>query len=633
MADLLLAAWLVATARLFLPLGWLLGRLALVLPSQLADGLRAVSWQDLTHRAGAPGGALRFGAGMLSLAAYIGVITGAVHYGPKFMVWVAGTPHPVATVSSASMWPELKKGDVIVVQGVDSMDDIAVGDIIAFRHGLGVTVHRLVEIAGETLTTKGDANSVEDEPVEFSQVVGKLVTFRGDVVKLPRLGGIANIFGPLVSQDAELFDLPAAAATEPSAEDTPREALVPGKTELVSFTPHGRQFDGPSSEASLSADGRFVAFLNKTDGLVYVHSRDTKSTQLVSVNGEAAANESSSQPSISADGRFVAFASRATNLDSGDSNGLSDIFVRDRTLSTTRRISLGAGGVEADGLSEEPAISADGRFVAFSSQATNLVPGDVNGEADIFLHDLSTGNMKLVSIGESGSGSGSSASPSISSSGRFVAFVSKVALIIADVNQFSDVYVRDSVNGRTTLVSVGGKDTAANASSSSPAISADGRFVAFTSRATNLVERDFNRRQDVFVRDLQAAQTQRVSLTHIGSQSSVVSHFPSISGDGRFVTFQTADGNIVPGDANHYTDLFLFDREEGVSRLLSVNLEGQPAGDHTNRASLSYDGSVIAFPSIAPDLVEGDKNRWQDVFVRSWTPVGQAELAPSGSHR
>jgi hypothetical protein len=207
------------------------------------------------------------------------------------------------------MWPELKKGDVILVRGVDEFNDIAVGDIVAFRHGDGITVHRLIEVSGDTLTTKGDANDAEDEPVQFDQVIGKLVSFRGSVVKLPQFGGLVSIFGPLVSRDAEPSPDALLQRDDAGSEETPPEALFPGTTELASITSDGRQFDGPSTEASLSADGQFVAFFNTSDGLVYVRSRTTNTTEAVSVNNSGVkANRPASQPSISGDGRYVVFA-------------------------------------------------------------------------------------------------------------------------------------------------------------------------------------------------------------------------------------------------------------------------------------------------------------------------------------
>jgi Tol biopolymer transport system component len=251
----------------------------------------------------------------------------------------------------------------------------------------------------------------------------------------------------------------------------------------------------------------------------------------------------------------------------------------------------------------------------------------VDSDKDIFVVDLEPAKPAGQYL-EPGAVVAASEAPTISSSGRYVAFASSTRLTSSDNNRFTDIYVWDSVVNRPQLVSVGTNAMPADQGSSRPSISADGRYVAFASIATNLVERDFNRKQDVFVRDLQTGRTERVSLTHNGSQSSVVSRKPSISGDGRFVTFLTTDGNIVPGDHNIFRDLFVFDRESGVSRLVSVNIHGQPADDHSGGASLSYDGTEIAFASIAEDLIEGDLNYWEDVFVRVWD--GET-LAPTTS--
>jgi Tol biopolymer transport system component len=179
-----------------------------------------------------------------------------------------------------------------------------------------------------------------------------------------------------------------------------------------------------------------------------------------------------------------------------------------------------------------------------------------------------------------------------------------------------------------TLVSVAGDGTPANDTSDNPAISADGRFIAFQSLASNLVPRDFNRMLDVFVRDLQSNTTERVSLTSLGGQASVPSRRPAISGDGRFVTFLAGDGNIVPGDKNGRADIFIRDRKQGVTQILSVSTAGQPAHDHSGVSSLNFDGSVVAFASIGQDIVEADTNIQQDVFVRVQP---DAELSPSNS--
>jgi Tol biopolymer transport system component len=231
-------------------------------------------------------------------------------------------------------------------------------------------------------------------------------------------------------------------------------------------------------------------------------------------SGRQQANGVSLEPAISADGRFVAFTSGATNLVPGDTNNTTDVFVRDRMLQVTRRVSVGAGGQQANGLSLEPAISADGRFVAFRSRASNLVAGDTNNARDVFVRDLVAQVTTRVSVGPAGQqANGNSLRPAISAHGRFVAFASKASNLVAgDTNHGIDVFVRDRVAQVTRRVSVGPAGQQANSSSIGQAISAHGRFLAFTSSASNLVPGDTNNATDVFVRDRVAQVTRRVSV-------------------------------------------------------------------------------------------------------------------------
>jgi Tol biopolymer transport system component len=241
-------------------------------------------------------------------------------------------------------------------------------------------------------------------------------------------------------------------------------------------------------------------------------------TQRISVGpGGQQANGASFEPAISADGRFVAFYSDSSNLVAGDTNGTWDVFVRDRKAQVTRRVSVGPGGQQANRDSYgQPAISAHGRFVAFASGATNLVAGDTNRGYDVFVRDRVAQVTRRVSVGPGGQqadGDTSSFSPTISAHGRFVTFWSQAPNLVAgDTNGTDDVFVRDRVAQVTRRVSVGPGGREANGESWESAISAHGRLVAFTSYATNLVAGDTNGAYDVFVRDRVAQVTQRVSV-------------------------------------------------------------------------------------------------------------------------
>ncbi|MEI7992200.1 MAG: hypothetical protein WCH93_07200 [Actinomycetota bacterium] len=276
-------------------------------------------------------------------------------------------------------------------------------------------------------------------------------------------------------------------------------AAVASTTSVVSAAPNGANADSGSYDSSVSADGRYVAFESDASNLVagdtngvsdvFVRDMSTGTVVRVSVDSaEAEGDATSYDPSISADGRYVAFWSNATNLVASDTNGFSDVFVRDRTLDTTVRVSVDSAESQGDLRSSYPSISADGRYVAFWSTATNLVAVDTNGFSDVFVRDLTDGTTVLVSVNSLGvQGNFGSYEPSISADGRYVAFWSPATNLVAvDTNGFSDVFVRDLTDGTTVLVSVNSLGVQGNFGSFDPSISADGRYVAFDSAATNL---------------------------------------------------------------------------------------------------------------------------------------------------
>ena len=402
-------------------------------------------------------------------------------------------------------------------------------------------------------------------------------------------------------------------------------------TNRVSVGSTGVQGDKDSYGASISADGRFVAFssvasnlvLGDTNGLEDVFVRDRKLHSIARVSvGTAGAqgNGFSDGASISADGRFVTFYSEATNLVAGDTNGYRDVFVRDRKLHKTARVSVGTAGAQGDGGSEIESISADGRFVAFTSDATNLVPGDTNGYGDVFVRDRKLHKTARVSVGTAGAqgnGFSDSAYASISADGRFVAFESVATNLVAgDTNAMEDVFVRDRNLHRTVRVSISGAGAQGNGGSYAPSVSAGGRFVAFESVATNLVAGDTNAMQDVFVRDRNLHRTVRVSISGAGAQANGGSYAPSVSADGRFVAFDSVATNLVTSDTNGSSDVFLRDREFHRTVRVSINTAGSQGNANSYDPWVSTDGRVVAFDSGATNLVTSDTNGSYDVFVR-----------------
>jgi Tol biopolymer transport system component len=339
---------------------------------------------------------------------------------------------------------------------------------------------------------------------------------------------------------------------------------------------------------------------------------------------------------ISADGRVVAFVSLATNLVSGDTNGFIDVFVHDWTQGVTERVNVGPTGEQANDLSGMPALSSDGRFVAYYSYATNLVPGDTNGEADVFVRDRLLSTTECVSVSPTGVvGNLLSHSPSISGDGRYVAFGSAASnLIVGDSGGYFDVFVRDRLTGTTERVSVGTGGVPGIGHSVRTALSADGRFVAFTSNAHNLVAGDTNNDEDVFVHDRLTGTTERVNLGPGGVEAvggDCCMYVPlGISGDGRYVVFESPATNLVAADGNGRVDVFLRDRQTGVTERMSISdggVEGEWGG---NQASISSDGRFVAFGSASSNLVPGDTNGTLDIFVRDLV-AGTIEIASRAS--
>jgi len=340
-------------------------------------------------------------------------------------------------------------------------------------------------------------------------------------------------------------------------------------------------------------------------------------------------------PSISADGRYVAFASAASTLVAGDTNNAEDVFVYDRVARTTERVSVSSLGVEGDGASYGPAISADGRHVAFTSAASNLTPGDSNGEVDVFVRDLAAQTTLLVSVGPDGAmGDGPSVAPSISGDGLVVAFESDAdTLVREDDNGTGDVFIRDLVNRVTRKLSVAGNGQQTESPSFGASVSADGRSVAFESFSSRLVPDDTNGALDVFVADLPSGSISRISLATDGGQADERSYSPSISADGRIVAFSSFATNLVPGDTNGLLDVFLRRRDQQTTTRLSVGPDGAGGDGLSFAPVVSADGERVVFSSEAGNLVPHDSNGIRDVFVASTESGALTRLSRPGQSK
>ncbi|MFN8612666.1 MAG: Ig-like domain-containing protein [Vulcanimicrobiota bacterium] len=369
-----------------------------------------------------------------------------------------------------------------------------------------------------------------------------------------------------------------------------------------------------------SASNNLVAGDSNSTNDIFVRDRQTGVTTRVSVDSAGGqANGPSFLSHISDDGRFVSFESTASNLVAGDSNGASDVFVHDRQTGTTTRVSVGPMAQQANDAAFQSSISPDGRFVGFASTATNLVTGDTNGTTDVFVHDRQTGTTTRVSVNSAGvEGNNSSFQPpSFSADGRFVAYLSGATNLVAnDTNGLQDLFLHDRQTATTTRISVGAGGLQANGTSFGPRVSADGRFVAFTSSATNLVAGDSNGRDDVFVHDRQTGTTTRVSLDSAGVQGDLDSGFPSLSADGRFVAFHSSATNLVPGDSNGQQDIFVHDRQNATTTRVGLGVAGAQGNGASSTPWISANGLVVAFRSDASNLVPVDANGTvADIFV------------------
>ncbi len=414
---------------------------------------------------------------------------------------------------------------------------------------------------------------------------------------------------------------------------TPTTASIPGSTERVSINSNGDQANASSFSSTISADGRFIAFTSDASNLVtgdtsgrdvFVHDRDTGTTERIAPAG---------WPSISANGQFVVFISSNSNLVPNDTNGVEDVFVFDRDTGSIELASVDSNGNQGNALSDRvPSINADGRFVSFQSEASNLVPNDTNNTRDIFVHDLELDTTERVSVDSFGnqanSLSGLFGAPIMSADGRFVAFTSFASnLVPNDSNGLRDVFVHDRETGMTERVSVDSNGNQGNAGTGNfccfagmaPDISADGRYVTFWSTSSNLVVGDTNNFDDVFVHDRETGVTERVSVDGFGNQANKGSGNPAISDDGRFVVFDSQSSNLVPRDTNDASDVFIHDRETGMTQRVSIDSLGNQGNreSFTREHLISADGSIVTFSSNANNLVSGDTNNSRDIFVHT----------------
>ena len=384
-------------------------------------------------------------------------------------------------------------------------------------------------------------------------------------------------------------------------------------TELVSLSNLGIKGNNNSENSVISADGRYVVFESYANNLVvddtnaakdiFVRDLLDNTIKLISINNEGIpGNNDSTNPSISADGRYIAFESKANNFIDNDFGFFNNVFVHDTFDGTTELIDTNINGYPSYGIN--PSISADGRYVAFRSGSNDLVPDDNNSEEDIFVKDLVNGTTEIASLGTVGNQANSfSTNPSISADGRYVAFVSNADnLVPGDVNDTYDVFVRDLVDDTTEIVSISIDGNTLNTSMSfSPIISDNGRYVAFWS-FSNLTAGSKENGKNIYVRDLVTNTTELVTADGYNSIYSTEDETFDISADGRYVTFLSGSGIAVRDLVNDTT------------QFLDLNIDDSQTG-LVETPSISADGRLVAFGSAGDPLNSGDTDLSQDIFV------------------
>jgi hypothetical protein len=343
------------------------------------------------------------------------------------------------------------------------------------------------------------------------------------------------------------------------------------------------------------------------------------------------ADDFSEAPSISGDGRYVAFVSHAKNLVADDTDYYADIFLKDLVDGTTIRVSTDSSGTAAGGACAAPSISGDGRYVAFQSIAANLTSGDTNGKVDIFVKDLESGTVTIASSDSSGSPANSySYDAAISGDGRYVAFRSNASNLVADdTNYVFDVFVKDLVSGVTTRASTDSDGNQGNDESWDARITSDGRYVTFSSSASNLVANDTNGSSEAFAKDLWTGATTRLTANPQTDQRQLAGVDADLSDDGRYVVFDTYNA-VVDDDTNQVEDIYLKDLLSGETVRVSLADTGAQANYDSYYPSISADGRYITFQSKATNLVSADSTYSADVF-RVWNPLLAPEITLYGS--
>jgi Tol biopolymer transport system component len=321
------------------------------------------------------------------------------------------------------------------------------------------------------------------------------------------------------------------------------------------------------------------------------------------------ADDASSSPSVSDDGSLIVYMSITSNLVPGDTNGYVDVFAYEVATGRVERISVDGNGGQANYHCWNPVVSSDGSTIVYESFASNLVPGDTNGYVDVFAYEVATGRVELISVD-------GGFRPSVSSDGSVIVYESSTSNAVpGDTNDSNDVFAFDVATGVTSRISVDSHGTQANGYSHRPMVSSDGSTIVYESSASNLVPGDTNERTDVFAYDMATGVTSLVSVDSAGNQANEPSWNPAVSGDGSIIVYNSYSSNLVAGDSNGFEDVFMFDATTELTSRVSVDSSGTQGNHHSYYPAVSSDGSTIVYRSRASNLVPGDTNGETDVFA------------------
>jgi len=351
----------------------------------------------------------------------------------------------------------------------------------------------------------------------------------------------------------------------------------------------------------------------------------TERVNLTPSGGQSTGNVQA-DPTLSQDGRYAAFFTSSTDIVAGDTNGRPDVFVRNLKSGVAVRANLDSLGNQLDVATGDYELSGNGRFVVFSSRGSSIVPGDTNGYYDLFLRDLKANTTQIVSLTSTNgllNNSVRSVDFDISADGRYVVFSTAATNVVtgSDTNNSDDVFIRDVKLGTTTLLSKNSAGSFGNSTSLRPSISCDGAYVTFQSLATNLVSEDTNATGDIFL--IERLSNDSISNVTIGGNGSInISGYGDISCNGETIVFSSDASNLVSGDTNDTWDIFAYGMIDKVFQRVNLDSSGNQTGDAYHVVSnivknnIDFSGRYVVFSSHSPDLVLGDTNGQEDVFLR-----------------